>query len=216
MAKQEIEYNELKHIILNCQEKRTQALMAFQYALGARCGELAREYVHEHIKVRRRKGTGKLINIKEWKDVSKGLLRSSFIEKDGYIECVAPNFKNLNKKTKVGYVLENEQGWLYQIIQEWLKKTKYQQYVFNVGASLIRRDVSAELKKYSPTFSSGHLRTSFAKHLAQVTGNPYIIKERLGHARLETSVNYVEYTRKQLINEMRGKTFDEIFKRKLA
>ena len=101
-----IPYAKIKHIIEECADDRTRALLAFQYAMGNRVGELAKEYKHTN-----KKGV----------PVTEGIRRDQFFETEDSVEWESPNFKNSRHKVKRAWIEKGLEPWLCDIIKKWLE-----------------------------------------------------------------------------------------------
>jgi integrase len=162
----ELSYPRIKHIIATITDLRTQAMVAVQYALAARAGELVR-YTHKD-------------------GESPGLLKSEIVKQKGLYVLKIPNFKNSRQPFKKPYISPKE-AFLFEPFKAWLEVCGEQ--VFDVKISRYRSLVSAALPD---GFATHSLRHSRATHLAEVFGfNAFEIKAFLGHARLDTSAIYV-------------------------
>jgi len=195
-----IPYHLVKHIIENCIDSRTKALLAFQYAMGNRVGELAKEYKHTK---------------KKGEPVTEGIRRDQFFETEDSLEWESPNFKNYKHRTKRAWIMKASEGWLFNVIKEWLAEKVDAKYVFDIQQCQIRKLIDAELKKFNPDWHSHCLRHSRATHLAEAFKDPFLVKTVLGHARLETSSTYVNVSQERMKAMMAGKTFEEILGRKV-
>ena len=162
----ELSYPRIKHIVATIPDLRTRAMVAVQYALAARAGELVR-YVHKD-------------------GESSGLLKSNIVKQKGLYILPIPNFKNFKQPFKKPYISPKE-TFLFEPFKEWLDVCGEQ--VFDVRISRYRQLVSDALPE---GFATHSLRHSRATHLAEVFGfNAFEIKAFLGHARLDTSAIYV-------------------------
>lgn len=204
-----IPYSEIKHIIRKCPEKRTRALMAFQYAMGNRAGELAYEYNHKEQKLK--KGDEpkhkRLVLKREY--VSEGIRRRNFTLNKQGLEWTSPNFKNKNQKKKQAWVFKNEE-WLFRIMLKWLKYRKGKRYLFDIKTSRIKQLIDAELKRYNKDYASHWLRHSRATHIAQITRDIFTVKEFLGHADIRTSAKYVSIAKERIKARLGKKSFEEV------
>lgn len=207
-----ISYPLVKRIITKCKVKRTRALLAFQYATAARAGELAWKYWHEVKKFKFVKGRYVVKSRVKESRLSRGPTINSFqVHKLG-LSWNAPNFKNRRNAFKKAYVFRKEEFWLFKILVDWLKykKSLNKRYLFHLGERRIRQLVDAELKKYDKGFSSHVLRHSRGTHLAELTENPFVVKDSLGHARLETSQQYIHLSKREIRSKLMGKSFEDI------
>jgi len=163
----ELSYPRIKYIIENIPDLRTRAMVAVQYALACRAGELV-SYTHTD------------------GSESPGLLKSNIVNQKGLYICSIPNFKNVKRLFKKPYISPKEK-FLFEPFKKWLDVCGEQ--VFPLRISRYRQLVDAALPK---GFSSHALRHSRATHLAEIFGfNAYQIQAFLGHARLTTSSVYV-------------------------
>lgn len=168
-ASKVISYKRIQGIINDIPELRTRAMVAAQYGLAARAGELIR-YTHSDDRV------------------TPGLLLSNIEQrKDGRLYCTIPNFKNARLNFKTPCIVQSE-GFLFEPVVKWLGYCGEQ--VFPLRISRYRQLVAGAL----PDGLASHaLRHSRATHLAEIFGfSAYKIKAFLGHARLDTSALYVE------------------------
>lgn len=206
-----IPYTIMKQIIESCVNQRTQALLAFQYAMGNRAGELAKTY--DHGKYKWDKEKLKAIKVGTFK--SKGIQRDQFFETDDGLEWVSPNFKNAGKDTKRAWIRKENEPWLYNILKSWLQKRKESKYIFNLKERRIKQLIDNELKRYDPELHSHSLRHSRATHLADITGDPYLVQAVLGHARLETSAKYVNVAKERLKAKLGNRLFEDALGKKV-
>lgn len=169
-------------------DKRTQALVVFQYSSGARVGELVsykhclRELVYDKDKGKK-VWTGKILESQ-----SNGLLKSNFSVQSDKISWDMPNFKAKSKPKKSPFVLKKEMGGLlYTVIKNWLANCEQQ--VFSIGEKTARNAI----KKAIFPLSSHSLRKSRGTHLVEVFNyNPYDIMATLGHTSMASGLFYVE------------------------
>jgi len=169
-------------------DKRTQALVVFQYTSGARVGELV-SYKHTHrvMVYDKEKGrnvwTGE-INHKQ----TRGLLKSNFNIQPNKISWDMSNFKAKSKPTKNPFVLKNEMGGLlYIVIKKWLDGCGEE--VFSIGEKTARNSI----KKAIFPLSSHSLRKSRGTHLVEVFGyNVYDVMVTLGHTTMASGLFYIE------------------------
>jgi len=163
----ELSYPRIKHIIATTPDPRTKAMIATQYGLAARAGELV-SYTHTD------------------DSESPGLLKANIVKQKGVYVCNIPNFKNVKKIFKKPYISPKEE-FLFKPFKDWLKDCGDQ--VFPLRVSRYRKLVADALPE---GFASHSLRHSRATHLAEIFGfNAYQIQAFLGHARLDTSAIYV-------------------------
>jgi len=176
-------YKEMQEIIPTIPRLRTRAMVACQYGLAARAGELVR-YTHVDRRTDKEIMESKCIPWEPFE--TSGLLQSNIEQREGKLVFSIPNFKNKRMGFKKPYIIE-EEVFLFEPIVKWLGYTNEQ--VFPIRISRFRQLVDAALPN---GFSSHALRHSRATHLAEVFGfNAYEIKAFLGHARLDTSAIYV-------------------------
>lgn len=188
MAIQVLDYVDLMSILLNPKiEKRTRALIAFQYASAARIGEL---FKYDH-KVKERikdKETNELITTdKTIEYITPGLLKSKFFMGKDKIYWTMRNFKTRNKNylVKNPFVLREEKV-LWKVIRWWLNQCEEQ--VFELKEARARQLIRQAISPYS----SHILRRSRGTHLVEIFGyNAYEIKAALGHVSLETGIHYI-------------------------
>jgi len=178
-------YPEIKELILNEPVKRTQALLAFQYASACRIGEILK-YKH------------KTTDGQEY--VTQGLLKSNITIKDNEIMWQIPNFKCKKKDrvNKIGFVLKDKEQWLWEIIHSWI--TTSQEQIFQLSESKARQLIREALKPYG--YASHTLRKSRGTHLSEWGYNVYEIMNYLGHIRMETGLSYIAAT--QMRKKIRG------------
>lgn len=163
----ELSYPRIKYLIGEIVDPRTRAMVATQYALACRAGELV-SYTHND------------------GSESPGLLKSNIIKQHGLYVCNVPNFKNVKLEFKKPFISPKEE-FLFEPFKDWLDVCGEQ--VFPIRISRYRSLVAEALPK---GFASHSLRHSRATHLAEIFGfSAYQIKAFLGHARLDTSAIYV-------------------------
>ena len=207
-------YDEIKELLKMPMPWRTRALFAFQYASGARIGELI-PYTHIASK-----------------EISLGLQKSEIkINQDeGIIEWEMPNFKVKNeaKKTKYPFVLK-EETILWNIINIWVNGSKKygvepcQKQVFNIRQVRARQLIREQIKKYADKTGKDHLykhsshalRRSRGTHLAELFKyNAYEIMAALGHSSLQSGIHYVATAQrkqkmKDKLEEMNARRIDQ-------
>ncbi len=170
------------------QDKRTQALVVFQYTSGARIGELL-SYKHAYRVMEFNKEKGKKVwtGEIEYKQ-TRGLLKSNFNIQPNKISWDMPNFKAKSKPTKHPFVLKKEMGGLlYIVIKKWLDGCGEE--VFVIGEKTARNSI----KKAIFPLSSHSLRKSRGTHLVEVFGyNAYDVMITLGHTTMASGLFYVE------------------------
>ena len=205
-----IDYPDLINLIKEIQDKRTRALIAFQYASAARIGELL-SYNHNLVHPDETKEEKKFFknNPEKKRDRkrvysnTKGLIKSNFSIGVNKIVWVMPNFKTKTKKRmyKEPFVLK-EETVLWDIIKDWLSFCGEQ--VFELKESRVRELIR---KTIGGTYSSHVLRKSRGTHLADIFGyNAYEIREALGHSSLETGIHYVSTANSE--KKMRAKLIE--------
>ncbi len=183
---QVIPYEKIEEIILTCSVPRTQALLAFQYASGARVGEMV-EYTHQkrvraYDPIEKKKVWGGEISTFK----TSGILKSNFNIQPNIITWSMPNFKNSKTPSKEPFVLVQE-AFLFYVIKSWLKTCAEQ--VFGFSERTARKLIKEEILP----LSSHSLRKSRATHLKSVFGyDAYDIMKQLGHAKVETSLAYID------------------------
>ena len=186
---QVIPYETIEEIIFGLNhDKRTQALVTFQYTSGARIGELL-SYKHTHriMEFNKDKGknvwTGKI----EYKQ-TRGLLKSNFSILPHKISWDMPNFKAKSKPFKSPFVLKKEMGGLlYIVIKKWLESCGEE--VFSIGEKTARNSI----KKAVFPLSSHSLRKSRGTHLVEIFNyTVYDVMASLGHTSMGSGLFYVE------------------------
>ena len=186
---QVIPYEKIEELIFELNhDKRTQALIVFQYASGARVGELV-SYKHTHRVMEFNKEEGKKVWTGETKNnETHGLRKMNFNIQPDKISWSMPNFKAKSKPTKNPFVLKNEMGGLmYIVIKNWLGNCGEQ--VFEIGEKTARNAI----KNAIFPLSSHSLRKSRATHLVEIFGfNSYDILNYLGHTRMSSTIFYIE------------------------
>lgn len=170
---------------------RTRALITFQYASGARIGELL---LYKH----RNDGS-----------ITKGLLKTNIKvnEEEGVIEWSMPNFKvkNEKKKIKFPFVLKQEKLF-WNIIMVWLKGSKMRgvepcgEQVFDLKQVRARQLVKKAIIDYAKSSGKWHLKDHASHALRRSRGthlvekfkyNAYEVMETLGHSTLQSGIHYV-------------------------
>ena len=204
MKKGSINYPEMKRIILECKDKRTQALIAYQYGVGARAGELGYYYLHYY---------------NDGPQRSTGLKRKDVTYTDEIIRIKHPNFKQKDRQAYwPASIMKENEAWLYDIILDWLfngqnyPKTynKDPTFLFPITRTRICSLIDEELKKYDPHYSTHWIRHSRATHIGEITGDPMAVKMLLGHARIKTSMQYVHYTEAVIKRRLGNKSFEDV------
>jgi len=202
LKKKAIPYSQVIQIIKNCDDKRTQAAIAFQYAFATRIGEIAEHYIHYYYK--------KSIKFNSQTYISEGPRNKHFAIKEsiGEISFLKPNFKQkkikgLHKDIKgvdmfSSFVMFSGEPYLYNLILSWVVSKQYNEPIFSLKQSRLRQLVDKELKKYNSDWSSHWLRQSRAWHIGEATGDPYAVQAILGHGDLNTSLKYVSGLRTSL------------------
>lgn len=190
--KEAISYPKIKQIILECKDKKTQALLAYTYGFACRAGELADKYYHRKEVLMQTK-----YFLTEGSKVSDVLIRDFPPE----VELMKPNFKQhqfdsttqtvILEKYPV-FVNKDFEEWLYNIILDWKLNGKHpKQALFRFKHSAIRSRIDKELKKVDVRYSSHWLRHTRASHIADITRDPFAVKALLGHKKVETSMRYI-------------------------
>ena len=214
LKKKAIPYSIINLILKNCPDKRTQALIAFQYGFATRAGELAKEYIHYYYK--------KSEKFEPINFVSEGPKNKHFNIQNNETELtfLKPNFKQ--KKIKgsdntikevdrfTSIVIKQGEPYLFDLIYSWVKDKQYNESIFDLKQAMIRRLIDKELKQYDGRWSSHWLRQSRAWHIGEATGDPYAVQAILGHGDLNTSLKYVsglQTSLRSLFND--GKTMDD-------
>ena len=176
-----LSYEHIQDIINNISDLRLQAIIAAQYSLAARAGELI-QYPHTN-------------GIQ-----TQGLLKSNIEKRNGLLICTIPNFKNSKQPFKKPYITKDE-PFLYKPFKKWLQEC--QEQVFDLKISRYRELVSTILPE---GYASHSLRHSRATHLVeQFKFNAYEIKQFLGHASLDTSSIYVQQDLSRTANKIKQK-----------
>lgn len=186
---QVIPYETIEEIIFGLNhDKRTQALVTFQYTSGARVGELLK-YNHTHrVTVYNKEKGRKVWTGKTKHNETYGLRKNNFNIQPHKISWSMPNFKAKSKPSKNPFVLRKEMsGVMYLVIKNWLAYCGEQ--VFQIGEKTARNSI----KKAVFPLSSHSLRKSRGTHLVEIFGfNPYDILNYLGHTRISSGLFYVE------------------------
>ncbi|KKM92765.1 hypothetical protein LCGC14_1215060 [marine sediment metagenome] len=174
-----LSYGHIQDIINSISDLRLQAIIATQYSLAARAGELI-QYQHEN-------GI-----------TTQGLLKSNIEKRNGLLICTIPNFKNAKQPFKKPYITKAE-PFLYNPFKKWLQVC--QEQVFDIKIRRYHKLVSTILPE---GYASHSLRHSRATHLAeQFKFNAYEIKQFLGHASLDTSSIYVQQDLSRTANKIK-------------
>lgn len=162
-----ISYERIKEIIARIDEPRLRAMVAVQYALGARAGELIQ---YHHV---------------DGRDTP-GLLKSNITQVGGVWVCPIPNFKNSSREFKRPYISPKE-TFLFEPFKAWFDQSGEQ--LFELHIARWRQLVKSALPS---GFASHSLRHSRATHLVEMFGfSAFEIQGFLGHAWLNTSATYV-------------------------
>jgi site-specific recombinase XerD len=206
--KEAISYNLIKEIILSCKVERTQALLAFQYCLGARVGELAKKYKHVYI-----------VDGEKNYVITKGIKRTDINLTEDMIRINKPNFKQKKRSLEDmdynrGFVSKKNEEWLYNIIYDWLDKHR-EEYVFDIEQSRICELIDKELKKYDPKYSTHWIRHARASHIGELTADPMAVKDILGHGSVDTSMQYVHYSEALLRRRLGNDSFEKVLGKSL-
>lgn len=184
-------YEEIQELVKMPMPWRVRSLITFQYASGARVGELL-EYTHRRTS-----------------EITKGILKSNIQvnKEEGVIEWAMPNFKVKNeaKKTKFPFVLKQEKLF-WNIIMIWLNGSKKHgvepcgEQVFEFKQVRARQLIKKEIVNYArktgkwhfKDYASHALRRSRGTHLVEKFGyNAYEVMEALGHSKLQSGISYV-------------------------
>ncbi len=174
-----LSYQHIQDIVNNIPDLRLQAMIATQYSLAARAGELI-QYHHEN------------------QITTQGLLKTNIEKRNNLLICTIPNFKNAKQAFKKPFITQAE-PFLYKPIKKWLDICGQQ--VFNIKIARYRELTTAILPK---GYASHTLRHSRATHLAeQFKFNAYEIKQFLGHASLDTSSIYVQQDLSRTANKIK-------------
>lgn len=210
-----IPYDTIKNIIENCSDSRTRALLAYQYGLGTRAGELAKEYTHYlnsyFLKPQdKRRPKKDVVN-------TQGIRLDDIEVLNDIIRVRRPNFKQHKKNPSivpqwVGFVLRDNEEWLFARLYQWFynRKNTGEEFLFDLKRSRIMGLIDEELKKYNPLWSSHWLRHSRATHIGYLTGDPMAVNKLLGHARMETSMKYINYTESVLRKRLGKQSFSNV------
>lgn len=162
-----ISYEKIKEIVNGIADPRLRAMVAVQYGLAARAGELI-AYKHTSLKQ------------------TPGLLKSNITQVGGVWICPIPNFKNKKQEFKRPYISPKEE-FIFAPFNFWVGHCSEQ--VFDLHVSQWRGLVKSVLPQ---GLASHSLRHSRATHLAEIFGfSAFEIQAFLGHARLDTSAIYV-------------------------
>ena len=174
-----LSYEHIQDIISNILDLRLQAMIATQYGLAARAGELI-QYDHSN-------GI-----------TTQGLLKSNIEERNDLLVCTIPNFKNAKQPFKKPFISQRE-PFLYKPVKKWLNICGEQ--VFDIKISRYRHLISSIL----PTCYASHtLRHTRATDLVeQHDFDAYEIKQFLGHASLDTSSIYVQQDLSRTANKIK-------------
>ncbi len=174
-----LSYQHIQDIIANIHDLRLQAIVATQYSLAARAGELI-QYDHDN------------------EITTHGLLKTNIEKRNDLLVCTIPNFKNAKQAFKKPYITKAE-SFLYKPIKKWLDICSEQ--VFDIKIRRYHKLVSTILPQ---GYASHSLRHSRATHLAEQFGfNAYEIKQFLGHASLDTSSIYVQQDLSRTANKIK-------------
>lgn len=222
-----IPYTEIRRIIVDCPNPRTQALLAFDYGFGCRAGELAREYMHFHQKLLDKKTKKRAPRVFMY--ASKGSQAKDLelrTNKFGQTELtfIKRNFKQKGIFDKEGkrsdiakyesFVNEFWEPWLYEILVKWVTNKKLDSDLFDLKESRIRYYINTELRKYNPKYSTHWLRHSRGYDIAELTQDPYAVQAVLGHGDIRTSMHYVNRMSASLYKVMEGgKRFEDVLGR---
>jgi len=218
--REDIPYDLIKRIIIDCPNSRTKALIAFQYATGCRIGELL-SYTHKvlkkEIKKLSREYLRKGLTLKRTDNdyyyfETRGLLKKMVKVKESnefgrYLDIALNNFKASSIKFKNAFVLEKTEKWLYDALVNWVNSLPdFQHKVFTLRISRASELVDKELKKYNEKYSTHYLRHSRLTHLSELYDlNVYEIKTIAGHSSIIPSLTYVHIHKKDVLRKFIGK-----------
>lgn len=184
-----IDYELIKSMIVGVPNRSHRALLAFCFAFGCRAGELAKEYKHKYVSGDEEVSVGAKFNDVHFEVDAEG---------DKLITFKKPNFKQkqIKRNTNEGLLFCKKEVWLSEIITNWVSLTDTGSVRTNLGECLfpwkVARVKSIITKYTKPLGITPHdLRHSRASYFGVLSGNPYLVKELLGHASLETSKAYV-------------------------
>ena len=219
--RQAIPYDKMKNIILDCEDERTQALIAFQYACGCRVGELV-TYQHRKLKpemkrkIKRFKSrheakTGNIPNV-IMKDeyfvnsmtygIKKKDLTTKESDKGGQLlKIMLENFKAPSIDQKGCSVSSKSEKWLYNVIVGFAKSREGA--LFRFGQSWARKLVDAELKKYNSDWSTHWLRHARITHWVEKFNQPLTtVQWYAGHTNLASTSIYTHPDRQMAEDRM--------------
>lgn len=186
----------MKEIILNCPSPRTKALLAFQYVLACRVGELVR---YKHSASQYLNNNKIVVAVPEY--VTSGLLKQNMREYPDYWEVLVPNFKQGSGKVqyKTGIIMKDtKENWLRDTCFNWLNMIQGEQvFVFQeetarnlARKALVQLGIDAIANK---GFSSHNLRDSRADHLLKIFHfNIIDVQKTLGHKNLNSTQQYID------------------------
>jgi len=199
--KQAIDYPLLKETILAISNKEVQAIVAYQYVLACRLGELF-PYTHtiyHFIQADKDKPLKERKKIFAKPYTTQGLTQDCFHEFEDHWEIVMPIFKqHLSKPAYgTGFLLKGgQEQWLTDICFAW--KEQAGPTLFTISHEAARKRLKKVLGALGAdnlaqkTYSSHNLRDSRANHLLKLYGfNIIDIQQTLHHKRLETTKQYL-------------------------
>ena len=217
-----IKYEVIKELIENTQDPLQQALVAVQYGIARRVGELVRRWHKvldpnwvKALKQLKKENPEMAAEYEQEKHYigyhTEGILIRDIEETEDAIIFHCPNFKNKHQPYVRPFVVKEER-WLYDIIRRWYlqRAATGAKHLFPCGFTKARVLISEALKPLGidpatkKPYSSHHLRHSRATHLVEIFEfSDYELKEFLGHAKLETSATYVHASQTQMRTKMK-------------
>jgi integrase len=216
-----IPYDKLKEIILACPDKELQAILAYQYALACRLGELF-PYTHKpyHFYPQDKRKPFKERR-KTWLPhfETGGIISDSFFEYADHWEIVQPVFKQHEAKPIFGkgFLLKDnpQEAWLNDICLTWLQthRANPQACIFSMNHETARKKIKKYLAlagfdvRAQKTFSSHNLRDSRADHLLKIYGFSVLdIQKTLHHKNLKTTSEYLDSSIDERIKKLKDAT----------
>lgn len=184
-------YEQIKNIIEETDNPMVKAMIATQYGLGCRAGELV-NYIHNNF-----------VGAKDPIFETKGLLKSNISKQKGTLFFDIPNFKNGTITRKMPYILPEEK-FVYDPIVAWLDQCNEQ--VFPISESYYRRLVRKALPE---GFASHSLRHSRATHLTARGFSVPELMSFLGHSEPSTSLVYISQDLGRTIGKLRKSLQEE-------
>jgi len=210
--KHKINYSLIRNIIVNTEDRKTRALLAFQYGFGCRAGELAREYLHKHYIDGEEIMYHCIMKGPRVGDVSiKSILPEVEFSKPNFKQHIWDADKELFSIPKINvFVNAKFEGWLYDIIVDWVADRNDFEPLFPFKDSAIRMRIGKRLKEYDSRYSPHWLRNARGSHVADITRDVFAVKDLLGHKRIETSLKYISGLRNKLYDVVKpGETFED-------